>query len=402
MDAFVPSCHPAVPLPETAKRCGELVLPHVESFNYFVEEGLPRAVEDLPAREFVLMRPAEVNGTPNAPNSSTDVPQGPTVRLWIENATVGFPSHKHSSLDARMFPWHARESGQNYAGPLTLTVARRVGDGDIETTTVKVGDIPIMVRSSRCNLAGMSPAELTQHNEEAVESGGYFICNGIERIFRMLQVPRRNYAMAVTRSAYQKRGPLYSNKGIMIRCVRPDQSGVTLTLHYLNDGSAKLRFSLKKQEFFVPLVLVVKCLADLSDREFYERCLGGDVTNAFLSDAVTILLRDHKRLGLATRRACLEYLGQRFRSVLDIPQSLTDAAAGQMLMDRYILVHLADDNAAKVDLLVLMARKLYGFVAGDVVEDNADSLMNQEILLPGHLYTMFIKEKLAVCVCLCG
>ena len=26
--------------------------------------------------------------------------------------------------------------------------------------------------------------------------------------------------------------------------------------------------------------------------------------------------------------------------------------------------------------------------------DNPDSLMNQELLLPGHLYTMFVKEKL--------
>ncbi len=51
---------------------------------------------------------------------------------------------------------------------------------------------------------------------------------------------------------------------------------------------------------------------------------------------------------------------------------------------------------AQLDLLVLMIRKLYGFVSGEVVEDNSDSLMNQEMLLPGHLYLMFLKEKLQV------
>lgn len=394
MDAFVPSRHPAVPLSDTQAKCAELVLPHVQSFNYFVDEGLPRSVQDIPAREFVLAKTADITAAPDA--ASTAALAGKVMRLWVEDASIGFPTHKHAALDARQFPWHAREAGQHYAAPLTLTIGRRIGNGDAETIQVKVGDLPVMVRSNRCNLAGMTPAQLAAHNEESLEAGGYFICNGIERIFRMLQVPRRNYPMAVTRSAYTKRGPLYSNKGIMIRSVRPDQSGITLTLHYLNDGSAKLRFTLKKQEFFLPLLLVVHCLIDTTHRELYERMLGGDVTNAFLSDAVTILLRDHNRLNLHSRKECLEYVGQRFRSVLDMPITLTDVAAGQLLMDRYVLVHLADDGAAKVDMLMMMARKLYGFVAGDVVEDNADSLMNQEILLPGHLYTMVVKEKIAV------
>lgn len=32
-----------------------------------------------------------------------------------------------------------------------------------------------------------------------------------------------------------------------MRCVRPDMSSVTLTCHYLRDGRATLRFSIKKQ-----------------------------------------------------------------------------------------------------------------------------------------------------------
>ena len=44
-----------------------------------------------------------------------------------------------------------------------------------------------------CNLAGLSPKELIMRGEEAEEFGGYFIVNGIERIIRMLIMPRRNY-----------------------------------------------------------------------------------------------------------------------------------------------------------------------------------------------------------------
>jgi DNA-directed RNA polymerase I subunit RPA2 len=43
--------------------------------------------------------------------------------------------------------------------------------------------------------------------------------------------------------------------------------------------------------------------------------------------------------------------------------------------------------------MLVMIRKLYSFAAGDCCVDNADSLQNQEILLPGHLLTTFVKEK---------
>ena len=47
----------------------------------------------------------------------------------------------------------------------------------------------------------------------------------------------------------------------------------------------------------------------------------------------------------------------------------------------------------KLECLLFLLRKLYAFAAGDCCVDNADSLQNQEILLPGHLLTCFVKEK---------
>lgn len=53
--------------------------------------------------------------------------------------------------------------------------------------------------------------------EEATEMGGTFICNGIERIIRMLILPRRHYIMAECKSAYKNRGPGYSDMATSIR-----------------------------------------------------------------------------------------------------------------------------------------------------------------------------------------
>ena len=106
----------------------------------------------------------------------------------------------------------------------------------IERYQKRAGDLPIMLRSNHCWLKGLSPKELVDKHEEAAEFGGTFLCNGIERIVRLIQLPRRNHPMAVRRAAYRKRGPLYTDMGVSMRCCRPDQSSITNTLHYLSNG----------------------------------------------------------------------------------------------------------------------------------------------------------------------
>jgi DNA-directed RNA polymerase beta subunit len=219
MDNRVPSVQPARPIAETAERVRELVLCHVESFNYMLEEGIQCAVDDIPAREVVLEHPAEgeagaggavgagaaaratpgkaAGGRKGASAGSGGAAAAPapapasdptTIRFWLEEPRFSFPTHKAAASDARLFPWQAREAGVTYAAALSATLCRSVNGGSVDKFPVKLGDAPVMVRSSRCHLAGLSPQELTERNEEQVEAGGYFICNGIERIVRILQV----------------------------------------------------------------------------------------------------------------------------------------------------------------------------------------------------------------------
>lgn len=42
-------------------------------------------------------------------------------------------------------------------------------------------------------------------------------------------------------------------------------------------------------------------------------------------------------------------------------------------------------------MLCLMTRKLFALAKGECVEDNPDSLVNQEVLTPGQLFLMYLK-----------
>jgi DNA-directed RNA polymerase I subunit RPA2 len=39
----------------------------------------------------------------------------------------------------------------------------------------------------------MSPAELVKAREEGTELGGYFIINGLEKLIRLICMPKRNF-----------------------------------------------------------------------------------------------------------------------------------------------------------------------------------------------------------------
>lgn len=186
----------------------------------------------------------------------------------------------------------------------------------------------------------MTSAELVRKHEEPEEFGGYFIINGNERLIRYLILPRRNHVISLIRPSFSNRGPSYTQYAVQIRCVRADQTSVTNTLHYLSNGSAMLRFTWRKQEYVIPIMLILKALVGASDHEIFEGVMMQDYDNTFLTDRVELLLRSFKRYALHTGDQCLEQLGDKFRVVMGLPEDWTSVAIGVWLIQKMILVHL--------------------------------------------------------------
>ena len=89
-----------------------------------------------------------------------------------------------------------------------------------------------------------------------------------------------------------------------------------------------------------------------------------------------------------------------FKVVLRVPESWDDDRVGAEALSRIFMVHLDEsDFQGKFDTLIVMVRKLLSLVSGECAVDNADSAMHQELLVPGHLYTILVKEQLQECVC---
>jgi DNA-directed RNA polymerase I subunit RPA2 len=84
---------------------------------------------------------------------------------------------------------------------------------------------------------------------------------------------------------------------------------------------------------------------------------------------------------------------------LRLAEDVSDEEAGTEFLRKVVLPHLGshdvtdENDKDKFSMLIFMIRKLYSLVEGDCAIDNPDAVQNQEILLPGLLYGMIIKER---------
>ena len=345
-----------------------------------------------------------------------DSSTAPIVKLSVSDLTLGYPvlmnkrGGQQKDTDHRLFPSECKERGINYGAQLNLTLTCQVDESTAYSTRLNMGQVPVMVGSQRCHLKGLSPKQMVKRHEDETELGGYFICNGNEKMFRLLQVPRRNHIMSIERPSFQKRGSEYTTKAVVCRSVNPlFQGGSTITLHYLRDGTARVRLTIRKSEYFIPVGILLKALrwrsSMTTDKELYTRILGADGSK-FARDRVELILAQTSRSGLYTSEQCVAHLGSHFRPVLGLlPLHSSDLEAGKYLLNHFILVHFSETSSKaakktssqgekKFDFLVEMVKKLLSFVEGVTGVDDPDALQNHELLTVGQVYGMMIKERL--------
>ncbi|PWA86659.1 nuclear RNA polymerase A2 [Artemisia annua] len=331
------------------------------------------------------------------------------IVLWFEKPEI-YPPQKEriaNGIPAELKPFECRQAKISYSGKLMVDVCFKYGDGPgavVIREKFNFGQIPIMLKSKRCMLSEKPDHHtMVSHKEEPSEMGGYFILNGLERVVRCLVVPKRNYPTSMERSAFRNRREGFTDKAVVIRCVRDDQSAVTLNLYYINNGSARVGFRIRGRENLLPIGLVLKALIDTTDHEIftsltsvyndkYEKAVGC-VGTQILGERAKIILNEVRDLKLFTRIQCLEYIGEYFKPFMFGMENDSYSAVAEAVLREFILVHL-DNNHDKFNLLIFMVQKLFSFIDQTSIPDNPDSLQTQEVLLPGHLVTIYVKEKL--------
>uniref|UniRef100_A0A224XGY9 DNA-directed RNA polymerase subunit beta n=1 Tax=Panstrongylus lignarius TaxID=156445 RepID=A0A224XGY9_9HEMI len=351
--------------------------PHLESFNYLLEEGLDHIVKYIVPVEFV-------HDDHRIKLSFSEICLLPPL----------VPSNMVGARTQELWPTECRQRRISYSGRIIVKINWEI-DGKPQIPLQKeVGCIPVMLKSKVCHLSNLSPEELIEHNEHAEEWGGYFVVKGNEKLIRMLMLTRRNYPVAVKRTSWKQRGYFFSDLGVLIRCVQEDQTSTNNVLHYATDGNIKLMFSYRKSLYYAPLILMIKCLVDVSDESIFKKMMEGFEHNQSMKWSVLKMLRNLHYDGIHTHSDARNFVGKTFRvKFYDLPSFYSNEDICDFLLRRCLLIHL-NDYRDKWNCLTLMTQKLFSLAEGECALEGVDSVMSQEILLGGHLYLQVLKERL--------
>lgn len=62
------------------------------------------------------------------------------------------------------------------------------------------------------------------------------------------------------RPGWKGRGKNFSDLGVLLECGKPDLTTTKNVLHYVTTGTARFMFSYNKELYFVPVIMLLKCL----------------------------------------------------------------------------------------------------------------------------------------------
>src|SRR3990170_7441441 len=141
-----------------------LVESNITSFNNFIEKRMQEIVNEI-----------------------AETINNEDFEITLGKIEVGKPKVIEADGSSSLItPHEAKIRGLTYAAPVTLELTVKKDD-QVDSETVEIGKIPIMVRSKVCNTNGMSREQLIATYHDPLDPGGYFIIKGNERVMVMAE-----------------------------------------------------------------------------------------------------------------------------------------------------------------------------------------------------------------------
>lgn len=267
-------------------------------------------------------------------------------------------------------PMEARMRNLTYAAPVFVEMIPIINGIEQEKQEVKLGEIPVMLKSSICFLSEMTDEELVKAGEDPSDPGGYFIINGTERVIVMSEEILSNLPIIEKR------------KETETARINSELSGfVQMHLIERKDGILYISFANVKK---MPLVIILRMLGLETDK---------DIINAIsptpeMEEDLYYNLTEHE---IRNSEEAKEYVAKK----LHIFQG--KATRINEILDKYLLPHLGQDKKAreeKAAYLGNVAHKLIKLGIGKIQEQDIDHYGNKRVKAVGDFLEILLRSVL--------
>jgi DNA-directed RNA polymerase subunit B" len=337
---------------------------HFRSFNNFLDRGMQDVVDE---KESIETDIGDKEG------------QEP-VRVDLGNVRIVTPRVREADgSEELLYPQEARLRNITYSAPvfMEMTIVRG-GDEEeehiVDQSETKVGRMPIMVGSNKCNIADFTREELIEIGEDPADPGGYFCVNGSERVLMTSEDLAPNKILAEYDTKY--------GDEIQIAKTFSQRRGYRALVLCERNRNGILEVSFPSVSGSINFVTLVRALALESDEEIVHRVSDDP-------EIVKFMLENLEAAEVQSTPEAIEALGKRVASGQGKNYQLKRA---NYVIDRYLLPHLHEEGVEEEEVrmnkavyLCRMAEACFELALGRRESDDKDHYANKRLKVSGDL-----------------
>ncbi len=311
----------------------------IKSFNEFIDFRIQRIIDEIGEIEL-------------------ETPELAEFKIKLGKVRVPKPVVKEADGATRpISPIESRIRDLTYSSPIFVEMVPVINGVEQEPQEVKLGDLPIMLKSKLCVLNGMTREELIENGEDPDDPGGYFVINGTERVIVMVEEVLSNRPIIEKKGETETARINSESSGFVQRHTIERKSGI-IAISFAN---------LKK----LPIVVLMRALGMETDREIVESIAATD------EEKQEIYFNLYE-FDVKTAEDAKEYIGKKMR----IPQKEYRDKRINDIMDKYLLPHLGQkkgDRLKKAQYLSHVVRKVLAVGLGRAEEQDIDHYENKRL-----------------------
>lgn len=331
-----------------------LVESNIISFNEFLEHRMQEIVDEI---------------SESMSNEEFEIMLG---KIRVEKPKV-IEADGSSSL---ITPYEARLRNLTYSAPITLEITVKKGD-IVDSETVEVGKIPIMVKSKACNTYGMSDEELIENYFDPLDPGGYFIINGNERVMVMAEDLAENQPFIEVNSKGNLNLRLFSLKGTY---------RIPITISESKEGVLELSFSRFKD---LPAVVMLKALGLIKESEI-AKYIGKE------TDSIIVNL--YEFVNLATKEDAMMFIAEK-TGLQGTKKEILDRV--KQRIDSYLLPHIGQKKEDRMNKAITICKLIKQFLIAKEnpeLRTDKDHYSNKRVRLSGDLLANLFRVNLGILI----
>jgi DNA-directed RNA polymerase subunit B len=331
-----------------------LVESNITSFNNFIEKRMQEIVDEI----------------------SDSLPKEEDIEVKLGKVRVDKPLiHEADGSPNHITPAEARLRNLTYSAPVMVEITIKQGS-QIESQEAEIGYIPVIVKSNACNIAGKTKEELEKLYIDPLDTGGYFIINGNERV------------MVMTEDLAENQPFIEKSKGkLMLRLFsRRGSYRIPIAITDTNEGIIELSFSRFKN---IPAIVVLKALGLTKE---------SDIAGYIGKETDSLIVNLYEYANIQNPEDAMMLIAEK-TSLQGTKKEILDRV--KQRIDSYLLPHIGLGKNEREEKAVTLCKLIKQFFVAKENPDNLtdkDHYANKRVRLSGDLLADLFRVNLNILV----